>query len=255
MFSTWQARIAARRFDDLREFARVIVFDVDDMMRPIPGTTAARKLVVDTALRYLDRLSQDGGADPTLREELAAAYIRVGKVQGGAFLANLGDTTGAVSSFGKAVAIVGASPASPALERLRIEAHINIALLATDPIQGAPQFDRAIAAGERQLAANPDDVQTLRLMAQAYHGKATIAHVINHVPDHERAVARAIEIRERVLAVSPGRLAGRNRPGARIRPARARARARRIPRARSSGSGRHGPCSTRRSPRLRRIRW
>ena len=46
--------------------------------------------------------------------------------------------------------------------------------------------------------ANPDDVQTLRLMAQAYHGQATIAHVINHVPDHERAVGRAIAIRERV---------------------------------------------------------
>ena len=138
MFSTWQARIAARRFDDLREFARVIVFDADDMMRPIPGTTAARKLVVDTALRYLDGLSRDGDADPTLREEVAAAYIRVGKVQGGAFLANLGDTTGAVSSFGKAVAIVGASPASPALERLRIEAHINIGLLATDPDPGRP---------------------------------------------------------------------------------------------------------------------
>ena len=202
-FSTWQARIAARRFEDLREFARAIVFDVDDVMRPIPGTTAARKLVVDTALRYLDRLSQENSGDPRLREELAAAYIRVGKVQGGAFLANLGDTRGAVVSFGKAVAAAGPATTSPALERLRVEAHINIALLATDPIQGAPEFDRAIAAGERQLASTPDDVQTLRLIAQAYHGQATIAHVINHVPDHERTVERAIAIRERVYAMSP----------------------------------------------------
>jgi tetratricopeptide (TPR) repeat protein len=204
MFSSRQARIAAQRFDDLREFAHVIVFDVDDVMRPIPGTTAARKLVVDTALRYLDRLGRDGRADPTLRQELAAAYIRVGKVQGGAFMPNLGETSGAVTSFEKAVAVVGESPASPALERLRIEAHINIALLATDPVHGAPDFERAIAAAARQLAATPDDVQTLRLMAQAYHGQATIAHLINHVPDHERAAARAVEIRERVLAISGG---------------------------------------------------
>jgi non-specific serine/threonine protein kinase/serine/threonine-protein kinase len=203
MFSAWQARIAARRFADLREFARAIVFDVDDVMRPIPGTTGARKLVVDTALRYLDRLSEDNGGDALLREELAAAYIRVGKVQGGAFVANLGDTRGAVASFGKAVATVGPRPANPELERLRVEAHINIALLATDPVQGSPEFDRAIAAGERQLASNPDDVQTLRLIAQAYHGQATIAHVINNVPDHERAVERAVEIRERVLELSP----------------------------------------------------
>jgi tetratricopeptide (TPR) repeat protein len=203
MFSAWQARIAARQFGDLREFARAVVFDVDDAMRPIPGTTAARKLVVDTALRYLDRLSQYNNNDESLREELAAAYIRVGKVQGGAFLANLGDTRGAVASFGKAITTVGPAPANPALERLRVEAHINIALLAADPIQGSPEFDRAIAAAERQLASNPNDVQTLRLMAQAYHGQATIAHVINHVPDHERAVERAVEIRERVLAMSP----------------------------------------------------
>jgi eukaryotic-like serine/threonine-protein kinase len=203
-FSAREARIAARRFEDLREFARVIVFDVDDVLRPISGTTAARKLVVDTALRYLDRLSQEEAADPRLREELAAAYIRVGKVQGGAFLANLGDTSGAVSSFGKAVAAIGPTPAHPGLERLRIEAHINIALLAADPVQGTPEFDRALAAGERQLALNPDDVQTLRLMAQAYHGKATIAHVTNRVPDHERAVTLAVALRERVLALAPG---------------------------------------------------
>jgi len=204
IFSTWQARIAERRFDDLREFAHAIVFDVNDVLSTISGTTAARKLVVDTALRYLDRLSEERSADAALREELAAAYIRVGKVQGGAFLPNLGDVKGAVSSFAKAIATVGPSPATTALERLRIEAHINIALLATDPMDGAPEFDRAIAAGERQLAIDPDDVQTLRLMAQAYHGKATNAHATNHVPDHERAVARAIEIRERVVQLSPG---------------------------------------------------
>jgi tetratricopeptide (TPR) repeat protein len=71
-------------------------------------------------------------------------------------------------------------------------------------MDGAPEFDRAIAAGERQLATDPDDVQTLRLMAQAYHGKATSAHATDNVPEHERAVARAIEIRERVLALAPG---------------------------------------------------
>jgi non-specific serine/threonine protein kinase/serine/threonine-protein kinase len=203
MVSTREARLAARRFDDLREFARVIVFDVDDVLSPIPGTTAARKLVVDTALEYLDRLGGAGDTDEALHEELAAAYIRVGKVQGGAFLPNLGDTKGAISSFGKAIAAVGPSPASPVLERLRIEGHINIALLATDPIQGDPEFDRAIAAGERQLAVSPDDVATLRLMAQAYHGKATIAHVTNQAPDHLRAVIRAVEIREHIRRLSP----------------------------------------------------
>ena len=66
----------------------------NDALAPIPGTTAARKLVVETALQYLDRLNRDGVWAPPLREELAAAYIRIGKVQGGAFLPNLGDSVG-----------------------------------------------------------------------------------------------------------------------------------------------------------------
>ncbi len=204
-FSTWQARIAARRLDDLRGFAGAIVFDVDEQLRAIPGTTAARRLVVDTALRYLDRASLDEYADPALRAELAAAYVQMGKVQGGAFMPNLGDTSGAIRSFDKAIATIGPSPGGPALERLRIEAHNNRALLETDPIAGAPSFERAIAAGDRLVRDDPADVQTLRLMAQAYHGLATIAHVTDRLPDHVRAVGLAIALRERVVAAGPGR--------------------------------------------------
>ena len=59
--STRQASLAQRRFEDLRAFAHATVFDVNDALAPIPGTTAARKLVVETALQYLDRLSQRRG--------------------------------------------------------------------------------------------------------------------------------------------------------------------------------------------------
>ena len=146
--STWEARVAARRFEELRTFARAVVFDVNDALAPIPGTTGPRKLVVETALHYLDRLNQDRVSDQALREELAAAYIRIGKVQGGAFLPNLGDSAGAVSSFRKAIATTGNQPATPALERVRIEALINVALLAVDPVGGAPGLDAAIRAAE-----------------------------------------------------------------------------------------------------------
>ena len=104
-------------------FAHAVVFDVNDAMAVTPGTVAARKLLVETALRYLDRLAQEGSSDTALREELAAAYIRVARVQGGAFLPNLGDTAGAVASFQKAIASMGPAPATPALARLRTEAH------------------------------------------------------------------------------------------------------------------------------------
>ena len=201
--STRQARVAQRRFDELRALAHAVVFDVNDALSPIPGTTAARKLVVETALRYLDRLAEDRGSDAALREELAAAYIRIGKVQGGAFLPNLGDTSGAVASFRKALAAVGESDTAPGPERLRIEAHINIGLLAVDPIRGRPAFDAALDAAQRLLSANVDDASTLRLVADAYHGEATIAHLTNRVPNHVAMSVREVKIRQRIVALSP----------------------------------------------------
>jgi tetratricopeptide (TPR) repeat protein len=138
-----------------------------------------------------------------LREELAAAYLRIGKVQGGAFLANLGDTAGALESFNKAIATVGGRDTTAGLKRVAIEAHINIANLATDPIQSLPEFDEAIREAEQQLALDPNDVDTLRLIAEATHGRATVGHVTDRVADEERMASREIEFRKRALALAP----------------------------------------------------
>jgi non-specific serine/threonine protein kinase/serine/threonine-protein kinase len=197
--STWQARLAERRLEDLRALARAVVFDVNDALAPIPGTTAARKLVVETALQYLDRVNRDGVSATPLREELAAAYIRIGKVQGGAFLPNLGDSAGAVASFRKAIAAAG-DDGTRALERLRIEALINVAQLSADPIRGDPEFTAAVDAAERLLLENPSDLQSLRLLADGYHGRSTVAHLTNDVDQHASMARRQLEVRERLRA-------------------------------------------------------
>lgn len=197
--SVRQAILAHRRFEDLRTFAHATVFDVNDALAPIPGTTAARKLVVQTALQYLDRLSRDDVSDPALREELAAAYIRIAKVQGGAFLPNLGDAQGAIASFRKAIAAAGDDGAA-AFERLRIEATIGVAQLAVDPIDAAPEFDAAIAAAERLLAIDPIDQQSLRLLADADHGRSTVAHLTANVAEHVAMAERQIAVRDRLRA-------------------------------------------------------
>lgn len=197
--SVRQASLAQRRFEDLRTFAHATVFDVNDVLAPIPGTIAARKLMVQTALQYLDRLSQDEVSDPALREELAAAYIRIGKVQGGAFLPNLGDSQGAIASFRKAIAAAGDDGVAT-FQRLRIEATISVAQLAVDPIDGAPDFDAAIAAAERLLTADPADLQSLRLLADAYHGRATVAHLTANVAEHVAMAEHQIVIRDRLRA-------------------------------------------------------
>ena len=99
-----QAR-AEQRFNDVRKLANSLLFEIHDSIRDLPGSTSARKLLVDRALQYLDSLSLESADAPGLQRELAAAYERVGDVQGNPYFANLGDTAGAIASYRKALQI------------------------------------------------------------------------------------------------------------------------------------------------------
>src|SRR5205085_1815355 len=103
--TTWQARKAERRFNDIRKIANSFLFEFHDAIENLPGSTPARKLVVSKALEYLDKLAQEAGNDASLQRELAGAYEKVGDVQGNPYKANLGNSSGALESYRKALAI------------------------------------------------------------------------------------------------------------------------------------------------------
>lgn len=96
---------AERRFQSLQKLAHALIFDIHDSIRDLPGSTAARKLVVEKALEYLNGVSKDAANDPALQREIASAYERIGDVRGSGRFANLGDTRGALESYRKAFAI------------------------------------------------------------------------------------------------------------------------------------------------------
>jgi hypothetical protein len=69
---------ARRRFNHLRELARVVLFDLPQRLgEPAP----ARALLVRTAQAYLDALAKDAGDDALLLREVAVGYARLGDVQ------------------------------------------------------------------------------------------------------------------------------------------------------------------------------
>jgi non-specific serine/threonine protein kinase/serine/threonine-protein kinase len=109
----WEARVAIkeraraeRRFNDVRKLADSFVFEFDDAIRNLPGSTPARALMVKRALEYLDGLAVDAREDRSLQMEIAIAYQGVGEVQGDPMFPNLGDSKGALESFRKALAIL-----------------------------------------------------------------------------------------------------------------------------------------------------
>ena len=94
-----QSRIAQRRFAEVRRLANSLLFEVEEAVAPLPGSTAARQLLVRRALEYLRGLAVEDRDDPALRRELAAAYRKIGDIQGNPREAHLGDLEGALRSY------------------------------------------------------------------------------------------------------------------------------------------------------------
>jgi non-specific serine/threonine protein kinase/serine/threonine-protein kinase len=166
---------AEQRFIDVRKLANSLLFEVHDAIQDLPGSTPARKILVDRALEYLDKLAQEAKGDFSLQRELAAAYEKVGVVQGGFRASNLGDTAGALTSFRKALAIREAvSAADPGnidarRELFRTHGQLSDALLGTGDFAGSiEQAKQMVPIAERLAAANPASLADRRNLAVAY---------------------------------------------------------------------------------------
>ena len=98
----YQARIADRRFQDVRKLAHTFVFDLHDEVAKLDGSTKAREMMVQTGLQYLDNLAKNAGGDLELQKEIAAGYMKIGAAQGYPTQPNLGRMADAMASYHKA---------------------------------------------------------------------------------------------------------------------------------------------------------
>ncbi len=117
--TTWQAGVARqerdrakRRFNEVRSLAHALMFDVHDAILDLPGSTRARKLIVDHALTYLNKLADDAGSDPVLQHEIGLAYAKIADVQGRPLFSNLGRTGDALDSYSRGIALLAAAAAA-----------------------------------------------------------------------------------------------------------------------------------------------
>jgi hypothetical protein len=117
---------AEQRFNDVRTLAHSLMFDIHDSIKDLPGSTPARKLLVERSSQYVDSLFREANGDSSLQKELGDAYDRLGDVQGNPFYANLGDTAGALTSYRKAAAILEPLlKANPANDEIKWSLYAN----------------------------------------------------------------------------------------------------------------------------------
>jgi eukaryotic-like serine/threonine-protein kinase len=97
-----QRSLAERRFEDVHQLADSFLFEFEKSIRDLPGSIPARKLVVQKAMQYLNRLASEPNNDPALISDLVKGYIKIGDIQGNPTQANLGDTQGALENYATA---------------------------------------------------------------------------------------------------------------------------------------------------------
>ena len=166
--SLWQAHLAneqralaERRFEDVRGLAHAMIFDLHDALAALPGSTKARALLVNEALTYLQRLGAENDESLPLRRELAAAWMRVGDVQGGGGT-NLGDVKGALKSYAQArlqsESLLRAVPndAKARYIHAQILLHQADALYQSNALADSERIYRQALAEWRSLAATGD---------------------------------------------------------------------------------------------------
>jgi eukaryotic-like serine/threonine-protein kinase len=169
-----EARIAERRFNDVRSLANSLIFDIHDSIKDLPGSTPARKLIIDRALQYLDSLSRESSGDLGLQRELASAYERVGLVQGHYLQNNLGDTKGSLVSYQKSLEIrqqIGAK-SSDWKDRLALaQAHRLVATqqwAMGDYPHAVENITSAVANSEALNSTHPNDWEIIHELGFDY---------------------------------------------------------------------------------------
>jgi eukaryotic-like serine/threonine-protein kinase len=210
-----QAR-AERRFNDVRKLANSLLFDIHDKIQNLPGSTSARKALVEDALQYLDSLSQEAGDVPDLQRELAVAYEKVGDVQGSPQSANLGDTAGMIASYRKALqirlALAGDKRSSHQADN---QADDQAALAATyvklgfglrmtnDFPAALEAFQRAYAIAENVAAQKKDNPQAQEALAGVCFAMAESLSDMGNNPGAIEYYRKSAAIREAIKGGSP----------------------------------------------------
>jgi tetratricopeptide (TPR) repeat protein/tRNA A-37 threonylcarbamoyl transferase component Bud32 len=185
---------AERRFGEVRELASKFIFDFHDAIRDLPGSTAARKMVVERAIQSLQGLEAEAGDDVPFRIDLARGWAQVAQIQHRSGEAHLGDAKGARQSLQRAIALLEPihrqDPTNRQATLLRLEVESSLSRLEEAERSQSPA---ALLAERRRLVGlieplyrkDPSDATVAKAWSSAavslaraheYSGEIAVAH-------------------------------------------------------------------------------
>jgi non-specific serine/threonine protein kinase/serine/threonine-protein kinase len=165
---------AEARFEDVRQLASSLIFELDSDLARIPGATGVRGKLVERALEYLDRLGNESGEDLELQRELALAYEKLGDVQGRPNVANIGNSALALECYRKALSIREgvrdkANDAQSRQDIANTYSRLSGLLKLMGDYEGGLNYDRdSLRMYREMLSLDPGNLEYRRKVASAY---------------------------------------------------------------------------------------
>jgi tetratricopeptide (TPR) repeat protein len=177
------------------------LFDIDIAVRGLPGSVAARQLIVNTSLEYLGRLADDARDDPELALDVGTAYMRVARVQGIPISPNLGQLEQADKTLTTAKALIDSVLAArpdnrTAFFRQAQIAHdrMIVAGLRRPDDQALPFARQSAGWLDRYLAGGPVDASEARQVVLALNNVGNRFRIENEFDEALRYTRRGLEI-------------------------------------------------------------
>ncbi len=220
IITAWQAVIARReqtkaemRFNQVRELANIVLFDYHDKIKELPGTVELREKLVTDALKYLDNLAQDSDGDISLQRDLVKAFDKVGEVQFGLTNGNLGNSSGALESYRKALNIAEKvtqdknATDEDFLSLANTYTSIGGIMGETGDIKNDILMkQRAVSILEKMIAAKPENTELQDNLAKVYWYLGTPLTIIGDDENAEENFQKAGKIYEQLAQKEPQNL-------------------------------------------------
>jgi serine/threonine protein kinase len=202
---------AEKRFGDLREFANFVLTSLDDKLRE--GPTAARAMLADEGVKYLDRLALEKGGDPSIKRDLVIGYIKNGDVKGNLYGASLAETAGAEDSYRKALKyaeeLVRSNPSNLRDRGNLLNAQMKLGqVLATsgNRSEAKKHYDEASTILEATMAMGTPDAKALQDAANLWASMGSLRNFSSDPAGALECYRRGLQTAERLPASYPNKV-------------------------------------------------
>lgn len=195
-----------------RDFANALIFDVHDIVKRLPGSVEARKILVQKALAFLQALSADSASNPDLQLVLATSYRKVADLQGGINTPNIGDFDGALESHERAIGLLHALIArAPAAKTESLSLELATSLGGRAAILGFNgRFEEAqkiqeevVAIASTLVQKSPKNREALLLQATALGSVSWLLYQRGDIAGFLARASHGEQLLKSVLAIEP----------------------------------------------------